>query len=184
MYRKLRAHFVQACVSGTLAVLCYSCAAGPREQAPTLDDGGSLDRRMESFLLAFDSIPAAAFVEFLSHPNGVVYRHTRHTSSGEETFVEIYTAKQIPAALQYSGSLWPSFQFQFEGQPVGRLAHHVMVRTGRWRQVGYSRFVPPDADSTSATYVEWQREGLRWAISEFGDESFVGVPLPEWMLDH
>lgn len=82
------------------------------------------------------------------------------------------------------GPLYASFVFQFEGQPMGLLTHQVMVRKGPWRSVGESRFVPPDADPASPAFVEWRREGENWVISQLGDETFVDVPLPAWVLDY
>jgi hypothetical protein len=139
---------------------------------------------METFLASFDSINAADFAEFFPRTGHAVYRHTRHTVRGSEVVVRTFPAAEIPAALQYSRPLWASFQFQFEEQPVGLLTQQVMLRTGRWGRVGEFRFVPPGADADSPTYVEWRREGQNWVISEYGDETFVDVPLPSWMVEH
>jgi hypothetical protein len=136
---------------------------------------------METFLAAFDSISAEEFVEFFPRTKDIVYRHTRHTRGGDEVVADTIRAAEIPKALEFSGKLWASFQFQFEGQPIGLLTQQVMMRTGRWHRVSESRFVPPAADSSSSTYVEWQMEASHWVISEVGDESFVGVPLPPWV---
>jgi len=139
---------------------------------------------METFLASFDSINAEEFVEFFPETGDIIYRHTRHTSRGDEVVVRRYSAAEIPAALEYGGPLWASFQFQFEGQPIGLLTQQVMVRTGRWDRHGESRFVPPGADYQSSTYVEWRREESRWVISELADESFVDGPLPVWMRNN
>lgn len=186
MYATLRRYFGPTCAAGTFVILC-GCSFSPGERPPKPRSQGSgpvttLDRRMETFLASFDSISAEGFVEFFPRTSDVVHRHTRHTSSGDQVTVTRFPAAEIPAALKYGGPLWASFQFQFEDQPIGLLAHQVMVRTGRWHQVGATRYVPPDAGAFSPTYVTWRMEGRRWVISEFGDESFVDVPLPPWVL--
>lgn len=164
---------------------CAMLASGPAPRS--VADGGdsalSLNRRMEHFLASFDSISAEGFVEFFPRAGDVVYRHTRHRPDGDSVAVRRFGAAEIPTTLKYLGPLWASFQLQFEGQPIGLLTHQVMVRTGEWRRVGESRFVPPGADPASPAYVEWRREGHNWVISEFGDESFEDVPLPPWVLD-
>jgi hypothetical protein len=187
MYAKLRQSLGPGWTAGIGVILC-GCALSAGVRAPASDSPGSdpvagLDRRMECFLASFDSISAAGFVEFFPRTGDVVYRHTRHTPGGDEVTVSRFRAEEIPAALRSSGPLWASFQFQFEGQPIGLLTHQVMVRTGRWRRVGESRFVPPDADPLSPAYVEWRSEGPNWVISQLGDESFVDVPLPPWMTN-
>lgn len=170
---------------GACTLLC-ACSWPAREPAPSLSSSGAelvpeLESRMDLFLSAFDSISAEDFIDFFPRRGEVVYRHTRHTSQSLNITVKSFRAEEIAKALQYSGALWASFQFQFEGQPIGLLPSHVMARPGKWHRVAESRFVPPGADSTSLTYVQWRMEDRRWVISEFGDETFIDVPLPGWM---
>ncbi|HEX9939091.1 MAG TPA: hypothetical protein VGB15_18255 [Longimicrobium sp.] len=70
---------------------------------------------------------------------------------------------------------------QFESQPVGLLVHQVLCRGVAWRPVSPTRFVPPGAGASSPTFVEWRREGGRWVIAAFGEETFARDPLPEWV---
>ncbi|HEX8244638.1 MAG TPA: hypothetical protein VF541_14125 [Longimicrobium sp.] len=81
-----------------------------------------------------------------------------------------------------------TFYIQVEGQPIGRFAHQVMMRDRgpsspgplRWRRVRGNRFVPVGDPNSAGFFVEWRREGGRWVVSAFGDESFGEGPLPPW----
>ena len=188
MYGRLRRYSKPAGAAGMIAVLC-GCALlanvpVTKTVAPGRNDAASLDRRMARFLASFDSIGAKDFVEFFPRTGEVVYQHTSHTPDGSAITVRRFGAAEIPGALRYPGPLYASFVFQFEGQPMGLLTHQVMVRKGPWRRVGESRFVPPDANPASPAFVEWRREGENWVISQLGDETFVDVPLPAWVLDY
>lgn len=173
------------CAVGVCILLCAcSTSAGRGASLPSPSPAvrvTDLDRRMDLFLSAFDSVSAEDFIEFFPRRGEVVYRHTRHSPQSLEVTVKRFRADEVAEALRYSGALWASFQFQFEGQPVGLLPSHVMARPGKWHRIAETRFVPPGADSISLTYVQWRMEDQRWVISEFGDETFVDVPLPEWM---
>lgn len=187
MYEQVRKGFARGCVTGFCVMMCgCTLLANAREPAPTAHGShpaGSLEARMQSFVASFDSISAQDFVEFFPREGDVVYQHTRHTPEGDEVIVQRFRSEEIPLALKRPGPLWASFQFQFEGQPIGLLTHQAMVRTGTWRRVARLRFVPPDANSMSPAYVEWRVEGPKWVISELGDESFVDVPLPLWVRE-
>ena len=37
---------------------------------------------------------------------------------------------------------------------------------GMWRRVDGVRYVPPDSEIPSATYVKWRKEGGKWVIDE------------------
>lgn len=174
--------------SGWVVVLLCGCSLSSGRQVPAPhpqrdDPLSSLDRRMEHFLASFDSLSAEGFVAFFPRSAEIVYQHTSHTPAGVKPVLRRLSPAEIPATLRYSGPLWASFQFQFEGQPIGLLVQQVMVRTGRWRRVGEFRFVPPDADDDSPTFVEWCPEGAEWVICGLGDETFVDVPLPTWMSE-
>jgi hypothetical protein len=183
MYAQLRRLVGYGWIVGTLYGCSWSRGSPARTQPSGREDVVmNLDRRMQYFAASFDSISAPGFLKFFPREGDVVYRHTRHTPEGSEIIVKRLLASEISDALQQSGALWPSFQLQFEEQPVGLLPSQVMVRRGTWRRVAESRFVPPDADGISPTYVDWRREGPNWVISELGDESFIDVPLPPWML--
>lgn len=44
-----------------------------------------------------------------------------------------------------------------------------------------SRYVPPGAESTSETYIEWRFERGQWVIADIADEYYPStVPLPDW----
>lgn len=188
MYNRLRKYLKPGTTAVVFAALCGCSLLGVGAAANTGPyaggRGATLDKRMRSFVASFDSLSAQEFVEFFPRTGDVLYRHTRHTPNGAEVIIRRFSAAEIPVALEYSGPLWASFQFQFEGQLIGLLTHQVMVRTGEWRRVTESRFVPPDADPASPAFVEWRREGHHWVISEFGDESFEDVPLPAWVSDY
>jgi hypothetical protein len=76
--------------------------------------------------------------------------------------------------------VWASFEIQVESQPIGLFAHQVMHRGTGWRRVRGNRFVPPGASASSAIFVEWRREGDRWVVSAFGDETFPSGKTPPW----
>jgi hypothetical protein len=70
---------------------------------------------------------------------------------------------------------------QPQAQTIGLFAHQVMMRGVEWRRVSGTRFVPPGETAASAIFVEWRREGSKWVVSSFGDESFSRLPLPPWI---
>jgi hypothetical protein len=35
-----------------------------------------------------------------------------------------------------------------------------------WRRVGRDKFVPPDSDDSSNTFVRWRRDGRKWVVAE------------------
>lgn len=149
--------------------------ADPGAVTVTSPSDAELGRRMRDFLAAFDSISAPEFVAFFPRTGEVHYHHTLHLPHGDSVIARRYAAGEMAAALDFGGSLWESFQLQFEGQPVGLLPDHVFNHPKRWRRIGPARFVPPGADARSPTFVEWRREGGSWVVSAFGDESYDDV---------
>jgi hypothetical protein len=140
-----------------------------------------LQRRMEAFIAAFDTLGADDFAVFFPRRGSFKYRHTVHGDSGWVAEWIFPGAQARQALADESKPLWASFTVQWEGQPIGLFAHQVLERPGRWVRVYGTRFVPPGADRWSAIYVEWRREGGEWVISELGDELFPGsVPRPAW----
>lgn len=172
----------------TLVLLCANGCAQTSELSrdesapePILGVQSSLQRRMESFLAAFDTMSAPDFRGFFPRYGEVTYWHTRHTDVGDSIRSISVSATEIADSLNYPGAFWPSFQLQFEGQPLGLLVHQVYEREGTWIRVDNSRYVPPGESRESPTFIEWRREDDQWVIAAFGDESFVDVPLPPWL---
>lgn len=52
-----------------------------------------------------------------------------------------------------------------EGGMYDALVDHIGVGK-MWKRVGNNRFVPPEGDASSQTFVEWRREAGRWVIHE------------------
>ena len=145
-------------------------AAGPAE---------SLAARNAAFLATVRDRGAAEIAAFFPRSGEVRYLHTQHEKVGDRAGAWRFPADGVRRAIE-NGPLRDSFQIQVERQPIGLFAHQVMIRGVGWRRVGGTRFVPPGARAASPTFVEWRREGTRWVVSAFGDETFGSAPLPPW----
>jgi hypothetical protein len=140
----------------------------------------SLAARTRAFLTAINDVGPEGILEFFPSEGHFTYVHTSHQTTGDHRGVWRFAAEQKEDAIR-NGPLWASFEFQFENQTIGLFAHQIMMRGVRWRRVSGTRFVPPGETASSAIFVEWRREGSRWVVSSFGDESFSRLPLPPWM---
>jgi hypothetical protein len=140
----------------------------------------SLAARTRAFLTTVNDVGPEGILEFFPSQGQFTYVHTSHQRTGDHRRVWRFPAGQKGDAIQ-NGPLWPSFAFQVENQTVGLFAHQIMMRGVQWHRVSGTRFVPPGETASSAIFVEWRREGGKWVVSSFGDESFSRLPLPAWM---
>lgn len=156
--------------------LCF--AVGPvGAQAGHHAEG--LERRVQEFVSAVDTLGPHALTSFFPSAGGVTYRRSVHTLDGTRVGVWYIPASDIPTALD--GPLAESFDMNYESQPIGLFEHQVKLRRGPWQRVSSYRFVPPGGNATSPIYVDWRREGSTWVISEFGDEVYIDKrSLPAW----
>jgi hypothetical protein len=133
---------------------------------------------LHEFFTAIDTLAPGGSVDFFPRRGEVTYHTRTRGADGVVQGIWRFPAGEVPAALD--GPLWPSFIIQFEGQPIGLVAHQVMVRGPEWVRVTPTRFVPLGEDVTSGIFVQWRLEDGRWVIDAFGDEEYGAGPLPPW----
>ena len=166
------------------AVIAAPVAGQQRGDAAT-PDRIALGDRMQAFLRAVDREPPEALTRFFPRAGELTWVHTLHKDRGTRVTIRRYPSSALARALKYDGPLWPSFEIQFEGQPIGLFHHQVMSRQASalwsWRLVRGTRFVPAEEPETAGLFVEWRRESGRWVVSAFGDEGYRNVgKLPRW----
>lgn len=171
--------------TATCAMFCACGAAAPLHSisapSPAMSErtSQSLEARTRAFLEAVSRHDRHHAASFFPDSGEFTYLHTVHGAQGDQTTELRFPAREATDLIE-TGQLWTSFDVQVEDQPIGLLAHQVRYRGVRWKRVSETRFVPPDADATSAIFVEWRREGSQWVVSSFGDERFTADPLPSW----
>jgi hypothetical protein len=165
-------HFVSA-----LTLSLSACSSAGRSEA-SIGDTLNLQNRMDQFVADVIRRPPDSLISYFPTEGQFTYQHTLHSEQGPQTTVRQFSAGEVANAL--SGPLWEIFTLNMEGQTIGLFAHQAQMRRGRWRDVGSYRFVPPGADASSRTYVQWRSERGRWVISEVADEHFLYGPLPPW----
>lgn len=138
----------------------------------------AVQARVTSFLEKIGTVPPDSLIGFFPTLGEFTYRLTQRSSEGSRVAERRFQASEALGAL--TGPLWSSFTINYERQPIGRFAHQLMLRPGRWRHVGRNRFVPSGADADSGIFVQWRLEGSEWVISELGDEHYESGELPEW----
>ena len=135
----------------------------------------SLRARNSAFLTAVDRVGPEGILDFFPAKGDFTYVHTAHQISGDHRRVWRFPAEQKGDAIT-KGPLWESFEIQVENQTLGLFAYQIMVRGVEWHRVSGTRFVPPGESASSPIFVEWRREGPKWVVSSFGDESFSRPP--------
>lgn len=161
---------------GVAAVLV--CLGGKNALAQSPSD--ELHAQMQSFLAAVDTIGPTGLTDFFPRSGTFAYRRTIY--SGRDTIRSEWRFPARDAERALDGPLWESLEVQWEGQRLGLFADQARRRKGCWRRIGYARFVPPGADVTSTTYVDWRLENGIWVISVIADEEFASEPLPSWVF--
>lgn len=156
-----------------------SSAAQPADTT-AVADASSLEQRADAFLRAVRRSNADSIALFFPRSGDWSYAHTAHHEDGIRRGVRRFSALDALSAIRRRGPLGASFSINFHEQPIGLFAHQVMHRGTDWRRVRGNRFVPPDAPASSPIFVEWRREGDRWVVSAFGDESFPSGKTPPW----
>jgi len=180
MLRVWRVAMPMLLAHGVAVALPCESTAQMAHASPAATDPSRLEPRMRAFLEAVRRGSGDSIATFFPRTGDFTYVRTEHRSHGRRVGIWRFPASEAPRAISFRGPLWESFTIQYEGQPIGLLAHQVMHRGTVWRRVRGNRFVPPGASPGSGTFVEWRKEGGTWVISAFGDESFKGVTLPSW----
>jgi len=175
----LRVHLIVPALLAMNAWLPGAAAARETDVARA-ESVATLEDRTGAFLRAVRRTDADSIAAFFPRAGDWTYVHTAHHRDGERVGVRRFRGSESLAAIQLRGPVWASFEIQYESQPIGLFAHQVMHRGTAWRRVRGNRFVPPGASASSAIFVEWRREGDRWVVSAFGDESFPSGRTPPW----
>jgi hypothetical protein len=172
----------------TVVVLALAtlCARSPLLAQQTARVTADLPATMSRFLDVLDRHRlGAATRAFFPTSGDWRYTRTLHMPNGRDRVERwVFPAGETAALFDYNqreevDPLLESLRINQEGQKIGLLLDQILQRPGEWRQVGRTRFVPPCASASSATYVQWRREGKRWVIDAFADEWFQGK-LPTW----
>lgn len=170
---------------GLTAVMAIAApAAGQGQAALSAGDAASLQARMQRFVEVVERERTGGVAAFFPRSGALTWVHTLHDDNRKRVSVWRFPPADIARALK-DGPLWPSFDIQPEGQPIGLFLHQVMTRNAfsrhkGWRRVRGTRFVPAGEAETAGLFVEWRREGGEWVVAAFGDEGFRGGKLPEW----
>jgi len=156
-----------------------------RSEAQTTDtaaiaDASALQHRVTTFLGAVRRKNADSIAVFFPRSGDWTYVHTAHHEDGPREGVRRFSGSDALFVISRRGPLGQSFTINYQEQPIGLFAHQVMHRGTGWRRVRDNRFVPPGASASSAIFVEWRREGDRWVVSAFGDETFPSGKTPPW----
>jgi hypothetical protein len=161
--------------------------AGQQQGKTTTPDPVALAGRMQAFLRAIEGERPKALTRFFPRAGDLTWVHTLHKDEGTRVTIRRFPSLELARALKYDGPLWPSFEIQFEGQPIGLFHHQAMLRQAfalrGWRLVRGTRFVPAGEPETAGLFVEWRRESGRWVVSAFGDEGYRvrdAGKLPRW----
>ena len=169
-------------IAAAASSLSFSPAwSAAQRHAPPGPSAATLEARSRAFLEAVDSEDPEAVVAFFPSSGDFTYVHTQHRRGGNRVGIWRFPAAEKLKALQFQAPLWGVFEYVVEGQTLGLLRFQVMHRGTSWRRAYGTRFVPRGAPASSAAFVEWRREGDRWVVSTFGDESFADLPLPSWI---
>ena len=164
-----------------IGLLLSSASIPPTSLAQGGSPVPSIAARNRAFLAAVDSAGPDGILEFFPSEGHFTYVHTVHQMSGDHRRVWRFPAEQKGDVL-VKGPLSASFEFHTENQIFGLLAHQIVMRGAQWHRVSGTRFVPRGETAASAIFIEWRREGSKWVVSSFGDESFSRLPLPRWMI--
>jgi hypothetical protein len=152
--------------------------AAPASTVPAVKQA-DLVARNQLFLEAVRSRRPGRIAAFFPRRGTFEYAFTEHKDDGDHRQSRRFPGRTAQREIS-DGALWTSFDIQYESQPIGLLAHQVMIRGTEWQPVGGTRFAPRGEGPTSAIFVEWRREGSRWVVSAFGDERYSGHHVPSW----
>lgn len=174
--RSRRCHLATLCLVGASVAICPPAVAQDDRPQCVVESQATLEGRNCAFLRR-----ESRRIEFLPRTGLFSYHLTTHSPGRSTTGTWRFSAAGLEEAARVTGPLFEVLDIDYEGQPIGRLAHQVMHRGTAWRRVYGNRFVPPGAPASSPVFVEWRRERGTWVVSAIGDEAFTdGVPLPEW----
>lgn len=137
-----------------------------------------LDARNSAFLDAVELFDVDSMLTFFPREGEFTYTFTSRHSSGNTLGFWRFPASDARRAIE--GPLRLSLTPEDGMYGIGSFVSALSATHSNWRRVGRSRFVPPEAPSTSPTYVEWRREGSRWVVAAFGDEGLEDGMEPSW----
>jgi hypothetical protein len=170
--------------TAVLAIVAWMAAvpsmAPAQASAARGREPAALATATRAFLAAVDRGNLPAVAAFFPREGKFTYEHTHHTRDGDRAGRWRFAAADAQELIA-TGPLRNVFVDQVESQQVGLFGQQVAVRGTAWHQIGPARFAPGDAAADSRIFLEWRREGSRWVISRFGDESYSAeMPPPHW----
>lgn len=142
-------------------------------------NGLELESRNTAFLNAVEVFDVDSMLAFFPRTGEFTYTFTFHHRAGDSIGIWRFPATDARSAVE--GPLRGSLTQEGEFLGIGSFASALAFTHSNWRRVGEARFVPPPANASSGTYVEWRREGRRWVVAAFGDEGFDEGMEPPWI---
>src|SRR4051812_24648030 len=101
----------------------------PRTAATERQPG--LVARNRLFLEAVRSRRPSRIAAFFPRHGTFEYVFTEHKEDGDHRQSKRFPARSAEREIS-GGALWTSFDIQYESQPIGLLAHQVMIRGTEW----------------------------------------------------
>lgn len=117
-----------------------------------------------------------SITSFLPRVQMFTWTQTVHERAASRVEVKRYTLEQARGEIM-NGELRGSLAPNMHAARVGSLGTQVIETGDEWVRVNRTRFVPRASTASSATYVQWTREGSRWVVSSFGDEAYTNVAV-------
>jgi hypothetical protein len=119
---------------------------------------------MRKFINALRSRNTTAFLSLFSRTRPFYHLNPMNVGSKEHFRYRI-TYARLAADVRKKGELYYLLIERGDGGNYDAFVDHVPDGT-MWIRVKGSKFVPPDSNITSHTYVRWRKEGGRWVIDE------------------
>jgi hypothetical protein len=127
-------------------------------------DSVALFRAMRKFIDALRTRNTSGFLSLCSRTRPSFYLNPMNVGS-KEHFRDTITYSRLAADVRKKGDLY--YLLLERGENGSYDAFVDNVPDGRmWLRVKGNKFVPPDSNITSHTYVRWRKEGGRWVIDE------------------
>lgn len=127
-------------------------------------DSVALFRAMRKFIDALRTKNTSAFLSLFSRTRPSFYLNPMNVGA-KEHFRDPITYSRLAADIRKKGDLY--YLLLERGENGSYDAFVDYVPNGKmWLRVKGNKFVPPDSNITSHTYVRWRKEGGRWVIDE------------------